>query len=573
MFKTLKRNFLPFIIAFSALSVSASAAFYSVSGLSKLFAGASFEVMVMAGSLEVAKLVVASLLYQYWDTINKGLRAYLATATIILVLITSMGIYGFLSAAYQDTYRKLTVKENQTAFLEQKKQFYENDVTRYDKELERISGNISTLSNARSQSIQVRDTSVAGGVRTTISTSEIRMAAKRIEVEEENRKGVQKKREIVADSLQKYQLQILELENNSEVAGELGPLQYLSGLTGAPMDRIINWLLLVIIFVFDPLAISLVVAANFAFDQARREEEEDTEYTPRDSVFDGLDDDEDWHDEDWHDEDDEPNDNLRRAAERYAEDVIDNGILRPENPNVNSMDVSMDKENAVAWGKLADELAKGIVEEEDDEQEDEDDAWINDPDVQAFLENEDKPGPWPEEYDKPHLVAGMTNDKDGGFMEFQKKQEEYDAYVDRHEPGSWLKNPPEESVEEWDEDHALDLVMNEMVKDLDDADLEIDQAEEEIDQAEEEIAEAEQPTRDLKPSTFTPNEPTSVGVTVNDIMEPVPSIVEKVPTPHLPDEARGVEPPSEDELFDQAMRERAEKDKQEFLKKRDDKQN
>ena len=102
MFKTLKRNFLPFIIAFSALSVSASAAFYSVSGLSKLFAGASFEVMVMAGSLEVAKLVVASLLYQYWDTINKGLRAYLSIATIILVLITSMGIFGFLSKAHSD---------------------------------------------------------------------------------------------------------------------------------------------------------------------------------------------------------------------------------------------------------------------------------------------------------------------------------------------------------------------------------------------------------------------------------------------------------------------------------------
>ena len=84
--------------------------------------------------------------------------------------------------------------------------------------------------------------------------------------------------------------------------------------------------------------------------------------------------------------------------------------------------------------------------------------------------------------------------------------------------------------------------------------------------------EPEQPVRDLKPSTFIPNEPTSVGVTVNDIIEPIPSIVEKVPTPHLPDEARGVEPPSEDELFDQAMRERAEKDKQEFLKKRDDKQ-
>ena len=269
MINTLKRNLFPGLIALSALSVSASAAFYSVYGLSKLFAGASLEVIIMAGSLEFAKLVTASLLYQYWDTINKGLRTYLTVATVILVLITSMGIYGFLSAAYQDTYRQLIIKENQTTFLEQKKDFYEKDVIRYDEELERISNNISTLSNARSQQIQVRDTSVVGGVRTTISTAELRLAQSRINVEEKNRKEVQTKREIVADSLQKYQLAILDLENNLDVAGELGPLEYLSGLTGTPMDKIINILLLIIIFVFDPLAISLVVAANFAFDKAR----------------------------------------------------------------------------------------------------------------------------------------------------------------------------------------------------------------------------------------------------------------------------------------------------------------
>ena len=269
MIERIKRNTLPTIIALAALAVSASAAFYSVSGLSKLFAGAALEVTIMAASLEVAKLVIASLLYQYWDTINKYLRTYLSIAAVVLVLITSMGIYGFLSAAYQDTYRQLTVKENQTAFLTQKKDFYEKDVIRYDSELERISSNISTLSNAKSTAIQVKDTSVVGGVRTTISTAELRLAQQRIGVEEENRKAVQSKREIAADSLQKYQLQILDLENNSEVAGELGPLQYLSGLTGAPMDKIINHLLLVIIFVFDPLAISLVIAANFAFDQAK----------------------------------------------------------------------------------------------------------------------------------------------------------------------------------------------------------------------------------------------------------------------------------------------------------------
>ena len=270
MIKRFKQNIFPSIIAISALSVSASAAFYSVSGLSKLFAGATFEVIIMAGSLEVAKLVIASLLYQYWNTINKLLRTYLSIAAIVLVLITSMGIYGFLSAAYQDTYRQLTIKNNQVSFLEQKTDFYGKDVARYDQELERISNNISTLSGAKATSIQVRDTTSSTGFRSTVSTAELRLSQSRINVEEENRASVQAKREQVADSLQKYQLEILDLENNTDIAGELGPLEYLSGLTGTPMDKIINILLLVIIFVFDPLAISLVIAANFAFDQANR---------------------------------------------------------------------------------------------------------------------------------------------------------------------------------------------------------------------------------------------------------------------------------------------------------------
>jgi hypothetical protein len=292
LLNSISKGSFPFLIAFSALSVSASAAFYSVSGLSKLFAGASFEVIIMAGSLEVAKLVIASLLYQYWDTINKILRTYLSIATIILVLITSMGIYGFLSAAYQDTYRQLTIKENQISFLDQKKEFYEKDVARYDEELERISNNISTLSNAKASSIQVRDTTSSTGFRQTISTTELRLSQKRIDVEEQNRKAVQAKREQVADSLQKYQLAILDLENNTDVAGELGPLQYLSGLTGIGMDKIINYLLLVIIFVFDPLAISLVIAANFAFTNAFPKREEDVL-----AIFDNDEEIEEWEDE------------------------------------------------------------------------------------------------------------------------------------------------------------------------------------------------------------------------------------------------------------------------------------
>ena len=264
----IRKSLFPLLIALSALSVSISAAYYSVSGLSKLFAGASFAVMIMAGSLEAAKLVIASLLHQYWTTINKLLRAYLTVSVVILILITSMGIYGFLTSAYQETYQGLAVAENKVTFLEEKAKFYQDDVNRYDKELERISENIATLSNAKATGIQVRDTASNTGYRQTISTAELRAAQARIKVEETNRKEVNASRTVAADSLQTYKLRILELENSTETSGELGPLKYIAGLTGVPMDKIINILILVIVFVFDPLAIALVVSANFAFQKA-----------------------------------------------------------------------------------------------------------------------------------------------------------------------------------------------------------------------------------------------------------------------------------------------------------------
>ena len=257
-------KFRTLLLGLSALFVAFNAAFFSVSGLSKLFAGASLSVIVMASSLELAKLITAGYLYNYWEKINKSFRLYLSGAVLILILITSLGIYGFLTSAFQDTFNQFSIKEKQLAFLQQKEKFWGDDVIRYDEELKRISNNISTLSNAKSQSIQVRDTSVAGGVRTTISTSELRISQKRISVEEENRKGVQAKREVAADSLQTIQLKILDVESSEGVSSELGPLEYLSGLLDRPMDVIINWFILIIIFVFDPLAVALVIAFNNA---------------------------------------------------------------------------------------------------------------------------------------------------------------------------------------------------------------------------------------------------------------------------------------------------------------------
>jgi hypothetical protein len=262
--KNLKNKIFPLLIALSALSVSASAAFYSVSGLSKLFAGASLEVIIMASSLEVAKLVIASLLYQYWDSLNKGLRAYLAVATCVLILITSAGIYGFLSGAYQETANKEGIVTQQITALETKKALYEE--TRDNFLADRKSNNELRGTLSKGSTTQFTDKNGNLVVRTNNS------AIRNIESTAKENERLATKLDIVNDSIFAIETQILETKVNSEAASELGPLKYLSELTGVEMNRIINWFLLVIIFVFDPLAIALVIAANFAFNQLRSKE-------------------------------------------------------------------------------------------------------------------------------------------------------------------------------------------------------------------------------------------------------------------------------------------------------------
>ena len=266
MLKDLQKKLFPFIIALSALAVSASAAFYSVSGLSKLFAGAAFAVIVMAASLEVAKLVIASLLYQYRKTLPKILKYYLSIACFILILITSMGIYGFLSAAYQETAAKAGNIDAQISLIEVKRDNIKGQLIVYNEEKTSINSAVADLRSGLSNNkIQYTDTS--GNIVTTTSSSTRRALEKQLDQAINRQTVINDKVDILNEKLFNYETEVVEVSTNNDIAGELGPLKYLSGLTGIPMDRIINYLLLTIIFVFDPLAIALVIAANFAFGQ------------------------------------------------------------------------------------------------------------------------------------------------------------------------------------------------------------------------------------------------------------------------------------------------------------------
>ena len=268
MLKKIQERIFPFIIALSALSVSSSAAFYSISGLSKLFAGAAFAVIVMAASLEVAKLVIASLLYQYRKVLPKLLKIYLSIACFILILITSMGIYGFLSAAYQETAAKAGSIDSQIALIETRRDNTKEQLNVYTGEKESINKAVADLRSGLANNV-IQYTNAEGVLITTTSSSTRRALEKQLDQAIDRQTTINSRVDNLNTKLFEYETEIVEVSTNNDIAGELGPLKYLSGLTGIPMDQIINYLLLTIIFVFDPLAIALVIAANFAFARLR----------------------------------------------------------------------------------------------------------------------------------------------------------------------------------------------------------------------------------------------------------------------------------------------------------------
>ena len=324
MLKKIQERIFPFIIAFSALSVSASAAFYSVSGLSKLFAGAAFAVIVMAASLEVAKLVIASLLYQYRKSLPTFLKYYLSVACFVLILITSMGIYGFLSSAYQETAAKAGSIDSQISLIETRRDNTKEQLSVYTGEKESINKAVADLRSGLANNV-IQYTNAEGVLITTTSSSTRRALEKQLDQAIDRQTIINNKVDGLNTKLFEYETEIVEVSINNNIAGELGPLKYLSGLTGIPMDKIINYLLLTIIFVFDPLAIALVIAANFAFSQLSKKYKENI-YGEKVVVEEENNPEEEWNEEDndwdstsnrdWEDEVVEEDDELKNLIEK-----------------------------------------------------------------------------------------------------------------------------------------------------------------------------------------------------------------------------------------------------------------
>ena len=261
----MKRVF-PYLVLIAALALASSAAYYSVYGISKLFSAQAIAVAIMAGTLEASKLIAATYLHRYWKKINFLFKFYLTTAVLILMFITSIGIYGFLTASYQTTANELFVMDKEIAVIEMKKSRYQEQLNGYIEEKNQLANSITELTKGLSNNkVQWKDKET-GEILTSTSSSTRRVLKSQLDDFKIQRNNVSKKIESLTDSVTKLDIQVLDIQSNSTITNEIGPLKYVSELLHRPMNQIVNWFILIFIFVFDPLAVVLLIAANKAFD-------------------------------------------------------------------------------------------------------------------------------------------------------------------------------------------------------------------------------------------------------------------------------------------------------------------
>ena len=219
-------------IGLSALFIAGSAAAFSVYGLAKLFSGAFISVVIMASALELGKLVTASFLYRYWNMINWFQKVYMTIATIVLIFITSAGIFGYLSNAYQGATLEFEKQSTELLTIEERIDQLEEDKIFLKEELE-------------------------------VAISELPdnyITAKRKLREDYNPQILE-----INNELLEYKRTRADLEIGLVSTGvDVGPAIYLARTFGTDIDTVVKFFIFILIFVFDPLAVMLVIAYNQA---------------------------------------------------------------------------------------------------------------------------------------------------------------------------------------------------------------------------------------------------------------------------------------------------------------------
>lgn len=247
--------FLTILTFISAISISIIAAGYSIIGLATLFAGAAMPIIAMGSALEIGKLVAASWLYNNWSStmVPKALKAYLFTAIIVLVFITSMGIFGFLSKAHLEQVQPTSGNTIKIKTIDNQIVRQQNIIDRSEKTLTQLDKSIEVFLNNDFASRGLKERQKQEEERNQLNTA-IKNASD----------------EIAKLSNEKATLQLAQ----DKIEAEVGPIKYIAELiygkdAQSHFDEAVRIVILILIFVFDPLAVLLLIAANISLKQIR----------------------------------------------------------------------------------------------------------------------------------------------------------------------------------------------------------------------------------------------------------------------------------------------------------------
>jgi hypothetical protein len=249
-------KWLKYLVGFSAIVIAGCAAYFSITGLGILFAGASISVMVMAGSLEYAKLVTATYLKQKWDTIKGFNKWYLTASVVILMVITSAGIFGYLSNAFQQQ----NIKLDQVA---REIQVWQNKIDNSNQQIATLQGQQKDLSTTQNSLI------TKGNVNSRLLRS--------VDNRDRQSNTINKKINVLQDSIVSYNGHINDIKNNNiELEREVGGFRFVADAFGMSLNSVVKFFIFLIVIVFDPLAIALVIAFNqLVLGENKKEEEEE----------------------------------------------------------------------------------------------------------------------------------------------------------------------------------------------------------------------------------------------------------------------------------------------------------
>ena len=275
----MKGKFLPWFLLICALGLSGTAAYYSVVGLSIVFVGVAIPVIIMGSFLEISKIAIATYLHDKWKETYGVLKIYMTIALVTLSIITSLGIYGLLSTGFQENIVKLEIGEKRVKNVEVKKKRFEEIKVELTKEKRTLDGDITKLRDGLSNNTTTQTVDRRTGQLITRANNANRKSFEGQLKEAQIRRDItSNKIDAFNDSITKLDFDILNMESKEIGGGELGTIKYLSELLGWDIKKTANFFILILIFVFDPLAITLVIATNQAFKGKRKNE--DTEQVP-----------------------------------------------------------------------------------------------------------------------------------------------------------------------------------------------------------------------------------------------------------------------------------------------------